>query len=85
MNVENPDDNSNNNMRKNNKEDYDKTKDKIKLTVYRNGFIIDDGQFRDLNLPENKKFMSEVDKGIIPEELVMKGYKELGIFLEDKK
>ena len=29
--------------------------------------------------------MSEVDKGIIPEELVTKGYKELGIYLEDKK
>jgi UBX domain-containing protein 1 len=69
----------------NNKEGFDKTGNKIKLTVYRNGFTIDDGPFRDKSLPENKKFMEEVEKGYIPDELVQKGYKELGIALEDKK
>jgi hypothetical protein len=29
--------------------------------------------------------MDEVEKGYIPDELVQKGYKELGIALEDKK
>jgi UBX domain-containing protein 1 len=75
-----------NNVRKNQKkEEFDKIKDRIKLTLYRNGFAIDDGAFRDLNLPENKKFMSEIEKNIIPEELVQQGYKELGIALEDKR
>jgi hypothetical protein len=75
-----------NNVRKNqNKEQFDQIKDKIKLTIYRNGFCIDDGAFRDLSLPENKKFMSEIEKNLIPEELVQKGYKELGIALDDKR
>lgn len=76
MAVENPEDN---------KEEFEKQKDKIKLKIYKNGFIVDDGQFRPLTTPENQKFMSEVDKGYIPNELVKQGYKELGIAIEDHK
>lgn len=68
-----------------NKGEFDKTKNKIKLSVYKNGFVIDDGEFRDIKLPENKKFMEQVHKGYIPQELVSKGYKDLGIELEDHK
>lgn len=71
LNVENPDENGN--------------KNKIKLTKWRNGFQIDDGPFRDLSAPENQKFMEEVEEGYIPKELEKKGYKDLGIMLEDKK
>ena len=78
--VENPDDH-----RKDDKEGFNKTKNKITLTVYKNGFIIDDGKFRPLTTPENQKFMDEVNKGYIPNELVRKGYKELGIALNDHK
>mgnify|MGYP000037036027 CR=1 FL=1 len=75
-----------NNIRKNQtNEDFSKIKDRIKLTLYRNGFTIDDGPFRDLSLPENKKFMSEIEKNHIPEELVQQGYRELGIALDDKR
>lgn len=69
----------------NDKEHFEKTKNKIKLTVYKNGFQIDDGKFRDIVDPVNKKFMDEVEKGYIPQELVDGGFKELGIALEDKK
>ena len=37
------------------------------------------------NVEENKEFMDEVNKGYIPQELVKKGIKNLGIALEDKK
>ena len=57
------------------KEKYGKTKNKLKLTVYKNGFIIDDGEFRNKDEPANKKFMEEVEKGYIPNELVKKGNK----------
>jgi UBX domain-containing protein 1 len=69
----------------NDKEAYDKTENKIKLTVWKNGFQIDDGLFRDVSIPENKKFMDEVEKGYIPQELVAQGKKELAIALEDKR
>lgn len=71
LNVENPDDSA--------------PKNKLKLTVWKNGFQIDDGPFRDISEPENQKFMDEVNKNYIPQELVSKGIKTLGIMLEDKK
>ena len=86
--IENPDDDwikklQNKNI--DNRENFDKTKNKITLKVYKNGFIIDDGPFRDIKTEENKKFMSEVEKGYIPQELVNKGMKDLGIALENHK
>ncbi len=69
----------------NDKEGYDKLTNKIQLTVYKNGFKVDEEPFRDIKEPANKKFMDEVEKGFIPQELVEKGYKELGIALVDKK
>ncbi len=86
MSVENPDDWINKvKSQPNQKEGFDKTQNKIKLTVYKNGFKIDDGLFRDSSIPENKKFMDEVEKGYIPQELVNQGKKELAIALEDKR
>lgn len=89
MNVENPDNPSSDWVSKikgaDNKEAYDKSTNKIKLTVYKNGFQMDDGVFRDISVPENKKFMDEVEKGYIPQELVNQGKTELAIALEDKR
>lgn len=76
LNVKNPEDDH---------EGFKKQDNKIKLTVWKNGFQIDDGEFRSLDQPENQKFMEEVNKGYIPQELVSKGFKDLGIMLEDKK
>ena len=85
--VENPeDDDWLKKMKKlDNKEKYGKTKNKIKLTVYKNGFIIDDGEFRKKDEPANKKFMEEVEKGYIPNELVKKGITDLGIEMDDQR
>ena len=67
------------------KEKFGKTKNKIKLTVYKNGFIIDDGEFRKKDDPKNKKFMEDVEKGYIPKELVDKGFTDLGIEMDDQR
>lgn len=83
--VENPEDNAWEKLQK--KEDrqgFDKTKNRINLKVYRNGFIVDNGPFRPLSDPENQKFFQSVEKGYIPQELVNQGYKDLGIALEKK-
>ena len=68
-----------------NKEKFEKMKNKIKLTVYKNGFIIDDGEFRKKDDPKNKKFMDEVEKGYIPKELTDKGFTDLGIEMDDQR
>ena len=64
---------------------FDKTKNKIKLVVYKNGFILNNGSFRDRSFPENNKFMLEVEKGNIPQEIVDKGITDLGILLINRK
>ena len=64
---------------------FKNTKNKIKVTMYKNGFILNNGQFRDKSIPENRKFMEEVGNGLIPEELINKGIKDLGILLENRK
>lgn len=68
-----------------NKEDFSKIKNKIKLTIYKNGFTINDGEFRDKKTPENKKFMEEIEKGLIPQELIKKGYSDLGVEVDDRR
>jgi len=84
--VMNPEDDWLNKIKKNdNKEKYDKTKDKLKLKLYKNGFILNDEEFRDISKPENKKFMDDVEKGYIPKELVNKGYTDLGIEMDDNR
>ena len=84
--VENPEDEWMNQMKKyDNKEKFSKTKNKLKLALYKNGFIIDDGEFRNKKEPANKKFMEEVEKGYIPNELVKKGITDLGIELDDHR
>jgi len=66
-------------------EKFEKTKNKINLYVYKNGFIINDGKFRDISIPENKKFMEEVERGTIPNEIAKTGINDLGILLINRK
>jgi len=63
----------------------DKPEHNCKITLYRNGFTIDDGQFRDYNDPANKKFMAELNKGVVPEELRAKYPKGLKVGLADHR
>jgi UBX domain-containing protein 1 len=55
-----------------------------KITLYRNGFTVDDGPFRDLESPENKKFIASLSDGYIPREL-QGGDKEVHIGLDDRR
>ena len=64
-----------------NNEKFERTKQKVRLAVYKNGFILNDEKFRDKSIPENKKFLDEVEKGQIPQELLKKGFTDLGILL----
>jgi UBX domain-containing protein 1 len=40
-----------------------------KITLYRNGFTVDDGPFRDLDSPESKQFLASLSEGYIPREV----------------
>ncbi|CAG9484944.1 ubiquitin regulatory protein, putative [Plasmodium vivax] len=53
------------------------------ITLYKNGFIIDDGEFRDLQVEENKKFMQNIEAGILPKELAGKD-KTMNVAIKDK-
>ena len=64
---------------------FEKTKNKITLIVFQNGFILNNGPFRDRAIPENNKFMEQVEKGNIPHELMEKGINDLGILLINRK
>ena len=64
---------------------YSKSKTKVKIVVYKNGFILNNGEFRDKIFEENKRFLDEVNKGNIPQELMKKGIMDLEILLENRK
>jgi hypothetical protein len=64
---------------------FEKTQKKMKITIFKNGFIIDYGEFRDKRIPENQKFLESIEKGYIPKELMKKGLKNLGIIIENRK
>eukprot|EP01071_Lankesteria_metandrocarpae_P006869 Lankesteria_metandrocarpae@DN4511_c0_g1_i1.p2 len=40
-----------------------------KVSVYKNGFKVDDGPFRAAGVPENDKFLREIQEGYAPKEL----------------
>lgn len=56
-----------------------------KITLFKNGFSVDGGPFRDYNLPENQDFMKELNKGNVPKELRKKYPNGLNVGLEDKR
>ena len=64
---------------------FQNTKTKIKVILFKNGFMLNDGPFRDINIPENKKFIEQVQRGVIPHELLNKGIDDLGILIENRK
>lgn len=57
----------------------------VKITLWKNGFQVDDGEFRDYNSPENKKFMADLNEGYVPKELAEKYKRKVGIALSDKR
>ena len=64
---------------------FKRTKNKIKLVVYKNGFILNNGPFRERCFQENSEFLDSVEKGNIPQELIKKGINDLGILLINRR
>ena len=67
------------------KNTYGKGKTILKAVIYHNGFIVNNGEFKDISFPENKKFLEEIEKGNIPYELIKKGIFDVEILLENRK
>ena len=44
-------------------------KTELKITLYSNGFVVDDGEFRAYEEPNNKQFMKELNEGFVPKEI----------------
>jgi UBX domain-containing protein 1 len=67
----------------------DVSANKRKITLYKNGFIIDDnGILRDTNLPENAEVIRELEAGRVPAELSLvdgKPVHGMDVALEDRR
>lgn len=77
------------NQAKNNNEPHS-PESMTKITLYRNGFQVENGPFRDLDSPENKEFLNSLTDGYIPQELVLAAKAQgkppqVNIALEDKR
>mmetsp|Transcript_31545 Transcript_31545/g.57328 ORF Transcript_31545/g.57328 Transcript_31545/m.57328 type:complete len:246 (+) Transcript_31545:72-809(+) len=55
------------------------------VTVYRNGFTVDNGPFRPLSDPLNKKFMDEMAAGRCPAELQAESAEPVHVAVHDKR
>ncbi|CDU19422.1 hypothetical protein, variant 1 [Plasmodium yoelii 17X] len=55
-----------------------------RITLYKNGFTIDEGEFRDFEVEENKKFMENIEAGILPKELQGKDKSIMNVAIKDK-
>lgn len=57
---------------------------RVKITFWKNGFIVDDGEFRPNDDPANEDFLRSVSKGMIPRELQQLGG-EIDVEIEDNR
>ena len=58
----------------------------LKITLYENGFTVDEGELRDYEGEKNKKFIKEMSDGYVPSELQEKYRgKKVDVSLEDKR
>ena len=53
--------------------------------IFKNGFILDNEPFRDLSTTENKIFLKDIEKGIIPNELKKEGIDKNNLEVESRK
>mmetsp|Transcript_6065 Transcript_6065/g.8572 ORF Transcript_6065/g.8572 Transcript_6065/m.8572 type:complete len:270 (-) Transcript_6065:960-1769(-) len=58
---------------------------KRQITMYRNGFTIDDGPFRSLEDPANLPFLRDVSRGLVPRELEQQGQGAFDLELVDRR
>lgn len=64
--------------------------DELKLTLYRNGFTVDEGPLRELDNPDNMKFVDDLMRGYIPTEIVKSRHEkglnpQLNVNISDKR
>ena len=64
---------------------YNNNITKIRIIIYQNGFIMNNGEFRNKSIPENRRFLEEIQRGDIPIELIKKGIMDAEILLENRK
>ena len=57
----------------------------MKITLWKNGFQVDDGEFRANDNPANEPFLKDLMNGFVPRELQEKYGRELDVGLEDKR
>ena len=58
----------------------------LKISLYENGFVVDEGEFRDYEGDQNKQFIKELSEGYVPRELQTKFKgKQVDVSLEDKR
>jgi UBX domain-containing protein 1 len=57
----------------------------VKVTLWANGFQVDDGELRDYKDPANKDFMKDLNEGFVPKELSQKFNRKIGIALSDRR
>lgn len=55
------------------------------ITLYQNGFQVNDEPFRSYEGDENKKFMKELNDGVVPTELRSKYQNGLSVNLKDSR
>mmetsp|Transcript_12901 Transcript_12901/g.14528 ORF Transcript_12901/g.14528 Transcript_12901/m.14528 type:complete len:246 (-) Transcript_12901:36-773(-) len=62
------------------------TEIKLKICLFKNGFTVDEGEFRDYESDKNKQFIKELSDGFVPKEIQekFKGQK-VDVSLEDKR
>ena len=58
--------------------------EKVKVTFWQNGFVVNDGEFRSNDDPENQEFLRSVSKGMVPKELYKLG-SEIDVEIEDNR
>ena len=62
----------------------DQNAEKHKITFYKNGFTVDDGEFRDNNDPANAEFLAAVERGQVPRELMNK-HQAVDVEIDDQR
>lgn len=58
---------------------------RVKITLWANGFSVDDGELRTMDDPRNRKFLAEMQQGRVPSELQDPGGANVDVDLEDKR
>lgn len=55
------------------------------ITLYRNGFIVDGGPFRDITAPENRAFIQSLEQGNVPAGERRREFVSNGVYLIIRK